>query len=297
MVSLKKENQNHVVDQVDQNSGVDFTTNTDILEHSIHYKVDLYLVIVSASSVLFYCLLLSKPSYFVLNEEHHSDVLKNYLSSNFLLDVNPPGLPLVLSLITVLLGFDINNSPQSDTLKLFYCRLISALAGSAVPPLVYLILRTMKVSTLISTCGAVLVLSNSVLLTDSRFISANPIMALTSLLALYFLCKTRSEKYPCVKNYAAISVCLGISMTMLHLGFNSYLFIAGFVVYQEFQKFGDLSKPEKELWRRYLCVAGTVVFLPPLLYYMTYWHLVRSCHKSGVTDPYLSTPFQVKQFI
>ena len=291
MVSLKKED-----DDVKEDLGNEDPVMPEMLRVTFYYMVDVSLLLVSVVSILIHCLLLSKPNYYVLNEEHYIGVSKSYDSSNFFLDANPPGLTVLLSTLSYLLGLDndlTNESHHSSALKLLYFRLISALAGSATPPLTYLILRKFNASAVASICGSILALSNSVLLTDSRFISANSIMTASSLLAFYLLCNSRSEMYASFKTYFAIAFCLGISMTMLHLGFNSYIFVTGIVVYQEFQKFGDLSKSERELWKRFSCVVGTVTVLPLVLYFLSYWHLVTSCIKSGVTDHYLSPSFQV----
>lgn len=291
MVCLKNEE-----DDVNRNTNNDNPSTGDMLELTFKCEIDVILLIVSTVSALLNCLLLSKPDYYVLNEEHYIGVLKSYVSSKFFLDANPPGLSLLLSSLTLLLGLTndlTNESLHSSTLVLFYSRLISAVAGSAIPPLTYIILRKFNASTVASICGAILVLSNSVLLTDSRFVSANSIMTASSLLALNLLCNTGSELYASVKTYVVIAFCLGTSMTMLHLGFNTYIFVTGFVVYQEFQKFGDLAKSEKELWKRYISVVGIIFGVPLILYFLSYWHIVTSCTKSGATDRYLSASFQV----
>ena len=291
MVSLKKEE-----DDVKEDLGNEDLVMPEMLQVTFYYMVDFSLLLVSLVSILLHSLLLSKPNYYVLNEEHYIGVSKSYDSLSFFLDANPPGLTVLLSTLSYLLGLDTdlsNDSHHGSALKLFYFRLISALAGSAIPPLTYLILRNLNASAVASICGAILVLSNSVLLTDSRFISANSIMTASSLLAFYLLSNSRSEMYASFKTYIGIAFCLGISMTMLHLGFNTYVFMTGIVVYHEFQKFGDLSKSERELWKRYSCVVGTVSVLPLVLYFLSYWHLVTSCNKAGVTDHYLSPSFQV----
>lgn len=294
-MSLKKEDKNSQIKKVD-NDSVSKNDVSWFIDDSCCVKLEVHFITVSFLSLILHSLLLSKPNYFVLNEEHYKDVLTHYSASNFILDVNPPGLTLVLAAISGTLKLDIDlssASSQNSTSTLFYFRLASALSGSLLAPLAYIILRKLSVSAIISSCGAILILSNSILLTDSRFISANPIMAICSLLGFYFLCKTRKEDNPHPMNYLCIAVCLGSSMTMLHLGLNTFIFIICFVCFQEFQKFRDLTKPEGELWKRYLSIVAVVVFLPLLLYILSYWHLVSSCHKSSSTDKYLSPQFQV----
>ena len=175
------------------------------------------------------------------------------------------------------------------------------MAGAGVAPTVYQVLRAVGVSSVASGVGGVLVLSNQVLLTDSRFISPNPIMILASLLALYFTCtstRAASQSLPGylpadIWSYLNIGLLLGVAISTLHLGFVSYLFLAGFIAVREFGKFGDVTRSERELWGGYLKRVGVVVVLPWLVYYLCYAMVVGAGTRSGASDKYLSVPFQV----
>lgn len=275
-------------------------TATELIAHlqsAFKFNCDGYLLTITAISALFYSILISKPDYYVLNEKYYIDLLWNYQAGKFVLSPNPPGYLMIMNTVMSILGLGIDTPSDtltsSSSLQLFYLRLVSALSGASAAPLSYLILKTLNVTPLIAFMGSFLVLSNSALCTDSRFTSPNSLMVMFSLISLLLLCKIVQESYPKYITYVILAVSLGLSMTVLHLGLVSYLFIALFVAYHEFDKFGDLSRPERELWLRYTKVVGTVCVVPLLIYYLSYCVYIAGAKYSGTTDHHLSPHFQV----
>ena len=271
-----------------------------IIDSNPRILLSAHQLIVIVSSLLLHCLLLAKPDYLVLDEHHYLGLLKMFLRGEHHLGANPPGQVYLMRVLSWVLSLDrvlLEGDEGRQLLALYYFRLGTALCGSLIPIICFNLLRKLKVSPIVSSFGALLLLSNTALVTDSRFVSPYPLMMITSLLALYHVTAITHEQSPTLYRYLCIGVLLGVSLTVVHVGIINFLFLSGFVLLSEWQRFGDIEKCEKELWIRFGKIVGLVFFAPVVIYLAAWWFMVVTCTTSGTTDGHHSIAFQVNLLI
>eukprot|EP00116_Pleurobrachia_bachei_P006979 sb/3467241/ len=275
------------------------TIDPSILTTDLTIPVDLPLIVISFLSFVLHLTLLSKPDYYVLNEEHIVDWVRAILTNRFHLQPCPPLHTLILAGVTSLLGLGdevISSATPHDTLLvLHYFRLVSALASASVPVIVYRILRQEGISLPVSIVGAVFSMCNSVLFTESRFISPTPLLVSFTLAAV--LCHRRlvllSQHHYSWLTLGALSILLGLCLSTLHYGLVPWLLIAFLTVRHEFGKFADQETPVQLLWKRFMTVVTMVTIAPLVIYLAVCGVFLGVSYRAGDSDKFLSPQFQV----
>jgi len=126
---------------------------------------------------------LAYPNDIVFDETYFREFASNYLSGEYFFDIHPPLVKLMLAGIGGLLGFsadEVAGSPDATAAM----RLLPALAGALLVPIVYLIVRQLGLGRRIATIGGLLVLLDNALLVESRFVLMDSFLLLFGLAAL-----------------------------------------------------------------------------------------------------------------
>lgn len=126
---------------------------------------------------------LDAPRSIVFDEVYFRTFASDYLSGHYFFDIHPPLVKLIFAGMGSLfhLSADQVASAQSGEVVL---RLLPALAGAALVPMIYILLRQFRLSRRIATLGAVFILFDNALLVESRFVLMDSLLLLTGFAAI-----------------------------------------------------------------------------------------------------------------
>lgn len=120
---------------------------------------------------------LAWPHSIVFDEVYFREFPSNYLSGEYYFDVHPPFIKLVFAGIATMFGLTSDQTAAGDPGSLIL-RVLPALAGVALVPLVYVILRQLRMNRYIASFGALLILFDNALLVESRFVLMDSLLLL-----------------------------------------------------------------------------------------------------------------------
>lgn len=123
------------------------------------------------------------PSTVVFDETYFRAFAGNYLNGHYFFDIHPPFVKLLFAGVANLFGINADQLIGDDPAAVML-RVIPAIAGAALVPLVYVIVRQFGLGRRVATIGAALILFDNALLVESRFILMDSILLLTGLGAL-----------------------------------------------------------------------------------------------------------------
>lgn len=155
---------------------------------------ELWVLIVAACITRFWAL--GSPRAVVFDEVYARHYPSGYLSGNFFFDVHPPlGKLLFAGMATLfhLTPDQLYSGPEGTTLL----RVLPALAGVAMVPLVYIVVRQLGLGRKMATLGGLMILCDNAFLVESRFALKDMIMialCTAALSAFLKLCKTTGRK-------------------------------------------------------------------------------------------------------
>jgi len=163
----------------------------------INVKIDAMAVLIFVVGVFTRILRLESPNHVVFDEMHYGKYASLYLKNTFFFDSNPPLGKMMIAFAGYLAGFDGKftfdkiGQEYPPEVPLWALRLIPALAGSLMTPTVYLIMTELGLSYYAGGLAAFMVLFDTALLTQSRFILMESIMMFFGLTALLCVLKFR----------------------------------------------------------------------------------------------------------
>lgn len=135
------------------------------------------------------------PATTVFDEVYFRAFAAHYLSGNYYFDLHPPLVKLLFAAVGTLTQL----SPvqvESGEIGTVILRFVPALAGTALVPLMYLILRQLRYGRRIATLGALFVLLDNALLVESRFVLMDSILLVTGFGAVSaYLAARKAEGY------------------------------------------------------------------------------------------------------
>ena len=264
-------------------------------------QVDAFMVSLTLLSMFFHLILLTKPNYPFFNEKRYLDNLRHYSERMFYLDADPPLFIILLHAMVKFLQFDImpsNEILMADQTVSFYLRILPALFSSFITPLVYSIMDQLNFSKLSSVLISMCVICNSFIVTDARHVSPTSMFIFLTLIAILFAIKAcNSLEQPFTKQWwgahVGVGISLGLAISTLHIGFNTYLFVTLLILVRAWNRFGLTTVCEVKLWAEFLAKFLMVVLLPLVIYLVFYCVLVVQCHKTGPSDAQVSPRYQV----
>ncbi len=131
---------------------------------------------------------LGYPNETVFDETYFRVFTSNYLSGSHFFDIHPPFGKLLLAGWASILGY---TSSQMDTTAATALRVLPALAGSAIVPVFYLLLRSLNIRRLWAATGASLLLFDGALLVQSRLTLLDSMLILFGLAGLALFAYSR----------------------------------------------------------------------------------------------------------
>ncbi len=224
------------------------------------------------------------PPAVVFDEVYFRAFAANYLDGHYFFDIHPPFVKLLFAGAAGALGIDPAQLSGGDPAGVLL-RFIPALAGAALVPLTYVIVRQLGLGRRIAALGALMILCENALLVESRFVLMDSILLLAGFGALSAYLALRKSKG--LRRWAWVlftALLLGILVSTKWTG----LAIAGLVGVTWLVD----SYRAKAGWQRPLAEGAVVVFVVAAVYigcFMTHFSLLT---KSGEGDAFMGAKFR-----
>lgn len=251
---------------------------------------------------------LGQPSSVVFDEVHFGGFASKYIQGRFFMDVHPPLAKLLITLAAWLGGFkgdfdfkDIGREylhGKDTPVPYVMMRGLNALLGVATVPLAYLTLRGLSLRASTATLGALFVLFDNALTTQSRLILLDSILVFFTALTVYFwvaFCNEEKRAPFSVRWWALLSLTglsLGAVASSKWVGLFTIATIGISVIAQLWEHLGNVRQPVRTVARHFCARAVCLIGLPILVYLCTFAIHLGLLHRSGEGDPFMSSAFQ-----
>ena len=225
---------------------------------------------------------LGLPPAIVFDEVYFRQFAASYLTNTYFFDIHPPLVKLFFAGIASLA----NLSPEqiNDTSGLIL-RYLPAIAGALLVPLVYIILRQLRLGRRIATLGAALILLDNALLVESRFILMDSVLLLAGFGALsaYLALRARRGNWRWLW-ITILALLIGVLISIKWTGFA----VAGLIGFAWLAE-GIVKRLN---WQRMLGEAAVIVLIVPTIYIGSFMLHFNLLNHSGEGDAYMSEKFQ-----
>ncbi len=251
---------------------------------------------------------LGQPSSVVFDEVHFGGFASKYIQGRFFMDVHPPLAKLLITLAAWLGGFNGNFDFKDigreylhgkDTpVPYVTMRALNALLGVATIPLAYLTLRGLSLRASTATLGAIFVLFDNALITQSRLILLDSILVFFTALTVYFwvaFCNEEKRAPFSARWWALLSLTglsLGAVASSKWVGLFTIATIGISVIAQLWEHLGDVRQPVRTVARHFCARAVCLIGFPIFVYLLTFAIHLALLHRSGEGDPFMSSAFQ-----
>jgi len=245
-------------------------------------------------SFLTHFLFLNYPSQIVFDEMYYSGFVKDYFTRQFYFCIHPPTGKLMIYFFSRIFGLKDLSIPNAigqvfnagDALIL---RFLPAFFGSIFILLIYYLILKIGLSKKAAFLGAVLVLCDNAILTQSKLVLLDIFLLFFGFLSFYFLLSFKdalqgSKKAYCFLALAAVSAGLSFSVKWTGLSFGGLVGL--FFVFDVFKNFNA---------RRVALNLLIIVVLPFLIYYSIFVVHFLILTKPGSGDVVMSSAFQNMQ--
>jgi len=247
---------------------------------------------------------LANPRNVVFDEMHYGKYAALYLKNTFFFDANPPLGKMMIALAGYLAGFDGKFSfdkigmEYAATVPVWGLRMIPAFCGSLLTPTVYLILSELGLSYWAGALAGFMVLFDTAILAQSRFILMESIMMFFGLAGLLCVLKFRklSNSTPFSFSWfawlSASSVFTSAAFCVKYIGIYSG-FLSTFLLVQDFWRL----LPKKNLSTRQLFLdlvirSSVMVAIPTTMYLGLFYIHLSVLTKAGTHDALMTSQFQ-----
>ncbi len=262
-----------------------------MLAHIVKNNRALILLLIISFSVHF--VYLDYPNEVVFDEVHFGKFASAYYTGNYYFDIHPPLGKLILAgggkLTGFKPGFGFENIGSRYPDYTYYgLRLLPALAGSLIPLVIYLILRTLKVSKKISLLGMFLAVFESSVLIQSRFILIDAFLLLFGLLGILFYLKSRERIKNRVGFFLLSGLFLGASVSIKWTGL-----IFWFMVF--LASISDIVKillAKKNWIKPVVTFFASAIVIPVLIYMSVFYIHFGLLPYAGTGDAFMTQKFQ-----
>lgn len=251
---------------------------------------------------------LGQPSSVVFDEVHFGGFASKYIQGRFFMDVHPPLAKLLITAAAWAGGFDGDFDFKDigreylhgkDTpVPYVMMRGMNALLGVATVPLAYLTLRGLSLRASTAALGAIFVLFDNALTTQSRLILLDSILVFFTALTVYFwvaFCNEEKRAPFSLKWWALLSLTglsLGAVASSKWVGLFTIATIGISVIAQLWEHLGDVRQPVRVVARHFCARAACLIGLPILVYLFTFSIHLALLWRSGEGDPFMSSAFQ-----
>jgi dolichyl-phosphate-mannose-protein mannosyltransferase len=165
-----------------------------------YYKISFALC--SILAVITRAWMINHPGEVVFDEVHFGKFASYYLRREYYFDVHPPLGKLLLALVGWIVNYDghflftkIGMNYSENNVPYIAFRLFCAMCGAGVVPISFLILQELGVSVIGCTVGALFLVFDNSLVTQSRLILLDSMLMLFCIASIYFWIRFYKERF------------------------------------------------------------------------------------------------------
>jgi len=243
------------------------------------------------------------PKYVVFDEMHYGKYAAHYLRNTFFFDSNPPLGKMIIALAGYVAGFDGQfgfdkiGLEYPATVPLWTLRFIPAFAGACLTPLSYLIMQELGLTASTGALAGFMILFDTAILTQSRFILMDSMMMCFGLGALLAVLKFRRvSKSPFSLRWflwlMAAATLSTAAFSVKYIGIYSGLLCWGLLIQDFWRLLPRKTLSDRQLLMDYM-VRCAVLCIVPVVLYLSMFHLHFSLlYKAGTHDSLMTSQFQ-----
>lgn len=223
------------------------------------------------------------PKAVVFDEVYFKSFAGYYLKGQFFFDIHPPLAKLIFAAFAKISGIGADALLNTPAVGL---RIVPALAGVIIVPLVWGILRQLGARREFAFIGAFAVVFDNALLVESRFILTDSLLLMFGLAALYAYLiyrKSNSKHRRLLFIFSVTSA--GAALSIKWTGFTALLLILMIWAW-------DFTGSKKE-WKRKLIELVLIIIIPAIVYIGSFWIHFALLTRSGTGDTYMNQKFQL----
>ncbi|MBI2068552.1 MAG: phospholipid carrier-dependent glycosyltransferase [Candidatus Yanofskybacteria bacterium] len=166
-----------------------------------HREMKKYLLIILALSIATHFAFFGHPNETVFDEVHFGKFVSGYYTGEYYFDIHPPLGKLMIAGFAKLFDFQpeysfVNIGDKFPDKKYMALRFLPALAGTLLPLVIFLLILELGMSRMAAFTGALLVVFDNALLTQSRLILLDPFLLLFGFTSLLFYFGYRRQPHP-----------------------------------------------------------------------------------------------------
>ncbi|XP_058459751.1 protein O-mannosyltransferase 1 [Malaya genurostris] len=244
---------------------------------------------------------ITHPNGVVFDEIHYGRFASLYLRNTFYFDQHPPLGKMLIAGAASAVGyggkfeFPKIGSEYDASVPVFAFRFIPALCGSLLAPVVYGILRQIRLRQSICVIGGFLIIFDNALLTHSRFILMEPMLLLFSSVGILFVLKFLnsdpfSSRWWTFGALAATSLMAGVCVK--YIGFYSYILACYIIGRHVWMQLPDRSKSNSYLIVKTILTAALFFTISFGFYIGCFYIHLNSLYKAGPHDSVMTSAFQ-----
>uniref|UniRef100_A0AAG5DKB6 Protein O-mannosyltransferase 1 n=1 Tax=Anopheles atroparvus TaxID=41427 RepID=A0AAG5DKB6_ANOAO len=244
---------------------------------------------------------ITHPRGVVFDEIHFGKFVSLYLKNTFYFDQHPPLGKLLIAGAAGAVGYGGNfdfpkiGSEYDASVPIFALRFVPALCGSFLAPIVYSILRQVKLGQGVSILGGLLIIFDNALLTHSRFILMESILLFFAAFGILMVLKFVQASPFSVRwwTFGSLAACsLTAAICVKFIGFYSYLvalYIMGRHVWMELP---DRRKSNVYIIGKVVAQVALVVAVSLAVYVGCFYVHFEALYKAGPHDNVMTSAFQ-----
>jgi dolichyl-phosphate-mannose-protein mannosyltransferase len=225
---------------------------------------------------------LFSPNAVVFDEVYFKAFAAHYFDGRYYFDIHPPLGKLLLAGFAHLIGLQPNAMLNGTAVGM---RMLPALAGVLLVPLIWGILRRLGASRPFAFLGAFLILLDNAILVESRFILMDSMLLLFGLSAVYFYLVARECKTRMAWLWLFLAALFaGAAVSTKWTGLNALAIIGLVWLWDQRGRAVPILRRIGEL--------AIIVLVPLILYVSVFWLHFHLLPKSGDGDAFMTTQFQ-----
>jgi dolichyl-phosphate-mannose-protein mannosyltransferase len=222
------------------------------------------------------------PNAVVFDEVYFKAFAAHYLDGHYYFDIHPPLGKLMLGGLASLLHLAPAAMLDGTAVSL---RVLPALAGALLVPLMWGILRRLGASRAFAFLGAFMVLFDNAILVESRFILMDSMLLLTGLGAVYLYLVARDSHARLRWLWLALAAAsAGMSASIKWTGLSSLAIIGLLWLWDQPHITAS--------WLRRISEAAVLLIIPVALYIGVFYVHFQLLPRSGDGDAFMSAKFQ-----
>ncbi|WPK24767.1 hypothetical protein PUMCH_002057 [Australozyma saopauloensis] len=263
------------------------------------------LIAVTAVAAFLRFRILDFPNKVVFDEVHFGKFASYYLEGTYFFDLHPPFAKLLIAFAGWLVGYNgafkfdnIGDSYIENNVPYMAFRIFLAVQGTAVVPIMFLTMKTLKFSALACVLSASIVAFDNAQVIDSRLILLDATLILSVALTIFTYAKFSTyRQQPFSKWWWTWLLSTGLSLSCVistkYVGVFTY-FTIGLAVVHELWILLDIKKGlSLEQFAQHFFARFFALILMPFAIYLYWFYLHFSIlSKSGPGDSFMSSDFQ-----